>query len=286
MVKFCLIFSIAFLFVCQNSFAQTNRLFVEFNSGMSFMNNVPLNTLINMPIGYNEKHRTVTHRPSANFNFLLGYQINNKIAVKTGIGYQNRVFDIGPVTNFISGGLPNKVSLRFITIPLNFEYAFYRDKKIQLFAEGGVSLRMRTHRDENKQLYGLEANQVPKETNGLNVIKSRNTAMLYGYNSWSQQLSTVPDSFVHIQAVFYELADVEWFTHLGTGLNVNLTERLAFTYALNYNFQLRKNSSFGKYSYTESYTNGVLFGKGEQEERSPLFRDNFFTMSAGFIYKF
>lgn len=281
-----IIFLIIFHITCYHVSAQSKRISITVNGGMSFMNNVPLNTLRDTPISYNEWHRTVTHRPSANFNFLVGYQINNKITVKAGIGYQNRVFDIGSVTNFFVGGLPNKVSLRFITIPLNFQYAFYRDKKIQLFAEGGVSFRMRTHRHENKQLYGLEANQAPKETTGLNVIKARNTAMLYGYNSWSQQFSTVPDSFVHIQAVFYELADVEWFTHLGTGLNVNLTEKVAFTYALNYNFQLRKNSSFGKYSYTESYTNGVFFGKGDQEERSPLFRDNFFTMSAGFVFRF
>jgi hypothetical protein len=284
MVKFCLIFSIAFLFVCQNPFAQTNRLFVEFNGGMSFMNNVPLHAIRDMTVVGLEATQPITHRPSIHVNLLLGYQLNKKWSVKTGVAYQNRVFDVG--TNPFAFGLPNKISLRFITVPTTLQYNFYNDNKVQFYASGGVSVRYRTHRNENKELISFQPGRESKNIDGLNEIKARNTAMLYGYNSRSSSQPILPDSFVYVSAVFYELPNVEWFAHIGTGLNVNLTERLAITYGLTYNFQLAKNSSFGRYNYSESYQNGAFFGKGERLERSAFFRDNFFTMSAGFIYKF
>jgi hypothetical protein len=287
MLKIFVTLFITVILLTENTLSQKKAFFFEVNSGMSFMNNTPLNAIRDMPLSYNELHQTVTQRPSMNLNLLFGYQLSKKLSLKTGLGYQNRVFDIGPVTRFFgSGGVPEKVSLRFITVPLNVQYAFYNDAKVQLYVSAGASMRFRTHKDENKQLDGYLYNEFVKKTEGLDAIRSRNTAMLYGYNSISELQPAVVDSLVHVHAVFYELNKMEWFTHVGTGLNVNLTERLAFTYGITYNFQLNKNSSFGKYSYTESYQNGTLFNKGDQLERSKQFRDNFFTMTAGFIFRF
>jgi hypothetical protein len=53
-----------------------------------------------------------------------------------------------------------------------------------------------------------------------------------------------------------------------------------------YQFQFSHRNFFGKYVYSEAYRNGAFAGLYKEHLQSTQFRDNFYTLTAGFVYTF
>lgn len=260
-------------------FCQQQKVSLEINAGAAFYQpDIVSSKFYTMPRMPGDPGYVAQVNRSINASALVAYHVNERLSVKAGIGYQLRRFITDYPAAFVS---KSESTIRFFSVPVRIQYNLLKPGRLEMFVSGGFSARFSNKPDKFLEGFlNVNSNKRPAEFD--NILRSRNIFHngSYGNSSFNN------DSSISITTTYYQFSKVDLFANAGFGISYKLSKKLSVQILADYNLQLNRGNFFGKYYYHEKYTNGTFVGKFEEHIKTEKFRDNFYTASAGLLYKF
>jgi hypothetical protein len=210
-------------------------------------------------------------------SLLFGWQFKERWVAKIGIGYQKRDL-IAPtwIVSPNSSGVLATNTVEWLTLPVQLQYAFIQGKRTSVFVTGGLTLRNSTN---SSKFFGGFDTKIP---DALQTINNGHNMFL---STRAETAMTGTDSAISIFASYYQYPKWDVLVNAGIGASYQLFDKVALQIQAGYYFQASHRNFFGKYNYNELYRNGTLVGVFQDQRQSTRFRDNFFSFTAGIIYK-